>query len=281
MRALYKTVIFFMTSLLIGCQSLITGPLSDSISSAIINQDDPQLVREGAPAYMLLVEGMINENPNDIGLLIAGAKLFGAYSTVFADDQTRARTMANKALNFSERAICLREKSFCNASSLSYKGLKPLIDKLNKGDIDALYTFATSWAGVIQLNTDSWKYIGQLAQVQLLLEKVVALDDSYERGQPHIYLGVLMSQIPPAQGGNPEEGRQHFERAIELSNGRDLMAKVMYAANYARLMYDQELHDRLINEVLQADPHEPGLTLTNVIAQQQARELKASAKEYF
>lgn len=267
--------------LMSGCQSMITGPLSDSISSAILNQDDPQLVREGAPAYMLLIEGMINESPNNGALLIGGAKLFGAYSTVFAEEQKRARMMANKALNFSERAICLKKKAFCNASSMSYKQLKPLIDKLGKGDIEVLYTFATSWAGVIQLNTDSWKYIGQLAQVQLLLEKVVALDDTYEGGQPHIYLGVLHSQIPPAQGGNPERGRQHFERAIELSKGRDLMAKVMYAENYARLMYDQELHDRLVNEVLKADPHAPGLTLTNVIAQQQARELKASAKEYF
>jgi hypothetical protein len=260
---------------------MITAPISDSISSAILNQDDPELVREGAPAYMLLIEGMINENPENISLLIGGAKLFGAYSTVFAADKTRARLMANKALNFSERAICLKEKAFCNASSMSYKQIKPLIAKLNKRDLEVLYIFATSWAGVIQLNTDSWKYIGQLAQVQLLLEKVVALDDSYERGQPHIYLGVLHSQIPPAQGGNPERGREHFERAIELSNGRDLMAKVMYAENYARLMYDQELHDRLLDEVLKADPHEPGLTLTNVIAQQQARELQASAKEYF
>ncbi len=59
------------------------------------------------------------------------------------------------------------------------------------------------------------------------------------------------------------------------------MAKVDFAKRYAQLVFDQALHDRLLREVLAADPREPGLTLSNTLARQQARQLLASSKDYF
>jgi hypothetical protein len=82
-------------------------------------------------------------------------------------------------------------------------------------------------------------------------------------------------------GGKPDEARAYFERAIEMSEGHNLMAKTVYAQYYARMMFDQELHDRLLNEVLEAEPEYPGLTLINVLAQEQAEQLLAESKEIF
>jgi hypothetical protein len=59
------------------------------------------------------------------------------------------------------------------------------------------------------------------------------------------------------------------------------MAKTLYAQYYARLVFDQELHDRLLNEVIGAPPEAPKLTLTNVLAQERAKALLASGKDYF
>jgi hypothetical protein len=53
------------------------------------------------------------------------------------------------------------------------------------------------------------------------------------------------------------------------------------AEYYARLMFEQELHDRLLAEVIAADPVEPGFTLMNVLAQERARQLQASGLDYF
>ena len=61
----------------------------------------------------------------------------------------------------------------------------------------------------------------------------------------------------------------------------DLGIKVDYARYYARTLYDRELHDRLLNEVLEANPYQKGLVLLNTLAQEDARELLASADEYF
>ena len=77
----------------------------------------------------------------------------------------------------------------------------------------------------------------------------------------------------PAVGGRPALGRTHFERAIELSGGRHLLAKVLFAEHYARLVFDRELHDQLLTEVLAADIEAEGLTLMNAIAREQAPRL--------
>ena len=86
---------------------------------------------------------------------------------------------------------------------------------------------------------------------------------------------------PPALGGKPEVGRGHFEKAIALSDGRDLSAKVEFARSYARLLYDRELHDKLLNEVVSADVEAPGLTLLNILAKRNAELLLADADSYF
>jgi hypothetical protein len=95
------------------------------------------------------------------------------------------------------------------------------------------------------------------------------------------YLGVLNTLRPPALGGKPEVGRSYFEQAIALSGGKDLGIKVEFARQYARLVYDRELHDRLLNEVLSAEARVPGYTLFNTLAQKTARDLLATADEYF
>jgi hypothetical protein len=114
-----------------------------------------------------------------------------------------------------------------------------------------------------------------------MMERVVVLDERYDYGQAHIYLGAMDCRLSATLGGRPEQGRLHFERAIALSNGRNLRAQVELARRCARLTFDRELHDRLLNEVLAADPDERGLTLSNVLAQQDARILLDTSTDYF
>jgi hypothetical protein len=94
-------------------------------------------------------------------------------------------------------------------------------------------------------------------------------------------MGVISTLRPPALGGDFDAGAAHIERAIELTAGRNLAAKVDYARYWARTLYDREVHDRLLHDVLDADPVSDGYTLFNVLAQRQAAELLASADDYF
>lgn len=266
---------------LTACTSMVTSRLGKNLSQAILNQDDPDTVRAGAPAYLLLVDGLIEADPLNSRTLIAGAKLYSAYAAVFVEDPERARRMSDKARSYGRNALCIERPVVCEMDGGSYSELLPALNTTTYQDLPALYAYALSWALWIQTHSNDWTAIADLPKVEALFERVVAIKDDYENGQPHLYLGIIRTQLPPAMGGKPEEGRRQFEQAIAISGGDDLMAKVEYARRYARLVFDRELHDRLLQEVLAADPVKPGLTLTNVLAQRQASELLESAADYF
>ena len=74
---------------------------------------------------------------------------------------------------------------------------------------------------------------------------------------------------------------QNFEKAIDVSNGSNLMAKLLFAEKYARLVFDRELHDTLLKEVISSKIANNEATLINSIAQHKAEILLAQSDEYF
>ncbi len=264
-----------------GCTSMITSRLGNNLSSAILNQDDPETVKAGAPAYLLLIDSLIEGSPQDVQLLIAGAKLYSVYTAVFVEDAERARRMSTKAKGYARRAVCLRYDLFCTVDQGAFSDVLPVLRESRYKDLPALYSYALSWALWIQNHSDDWAAVADLPKIEAILNRVVELEDDFEHGQAHLYLGVLHSQRPPALGGKPEQARHHFEKALIFSQGHNLMVQVEYAKRYGRMMFDQELHDRLLNDVLNADAEKPGYTLSNVLAQRQARELLQSSADYF
>ena len=264
-----------------GIMSSATSKLASNLSAGVLNQDDPETVRDGLPAYLLLLDGFIQGDPANASLLGAGAKLYGAYAGEFVTDPARAAKMTDKALDYGLRALCARRPAICAARTGSFPAFEAALAPTTKDDVPALYAAGAAWAGWIQAHASDLAAVADIARVKALMERVVALDDAFEGGSAHVYLGVIDTLIPPAYGGKPEEGRKEFERAIELSKGRNLLAKVLFAKCYARLVFDRGLHDRLLQEVLAADPKEPGQTLVNVIAQRQAKELLESGEQFF
>lgn len=267
-----------------GCASLAssaTGRLADNLSGAILNQDDPETVQAGMPSYLLLVDSLIEGDPQSENMLLAGSKLYGAYAAAFVKEPERAKRLARRARDYADRALCAHDAKLCDLLGKPYDSFAAALAPLKKEDVPLLYAAAASWAGWIQANSGDWNAIADLAKVKAAMARVVELDESYSHGQGHVYLGVFATLLPPALGGKPEEGRSHFERALQISQGRDLIAKVEYARRYARGIYDRELHDRLLREVLAAEAAEPGLTLSNTLAKRQAQELLDSAESYF
>jgi hypothetical protein len=284
MRLIRLFPIMLVLLALAGCASLAssaTSKLANNLSSAILNQDDPETVEAGMPSYLLLVDSLVEGDPKNENILLAGSKLYGAYSAAFIKEPERAKRLARKARDYSDRALCAHDVKLCNVLEKPFDDFAAAIATLKVDDVPLLYASGSAWAGWIQANSSDWNAIASLPKVKALMTRVVELDETYSHGEGHLYLGVFATLLPPALGGKPEEGREHFERAIQLSAGRDLMAKVEYARRYARITYNRELHDRLLREVLDADALAPGLTLSNVLAKRQAKELLGSADSYF
>ena len=185
------------------------------------------------------------------------------------------------AFDYARRATCIDLPALCRTLDQPYDAFQAEVAKIGVKNVGTLYVLGTSWAGRIQANSSDWKSIADIPRAQALLDRVVALDPGYMSGEPYMYLGVIATLRPASLGGEPEKGKADFEKALALSDGRNQMVRVLYAKQYARLVFDKDLHDRLLNEAISADPHAPGLTLINVIAQQQAKQLLESGKDFF
>ncbi len=265
-----------------GCSSLMSGVTSGmaaDLSDTIINSADVETVREGVPAYLLLVDSFLLGSPDNVDLLLAAATLNGAF-TVFVDGD-RAKVMTQKSLGYARHAGCLSTRTLCDLEVLAFDEFEARVARLKADDVEPAYVLGVAWTGWIQAHSDDWVAIGQLGRVKSLLGRVVELNENWENGGAHLYLGGLETLLPASMGGRPEKGREHFERSLALSDGKYLMTRVVYAEQYARLVFDKALHDRLLTEVLEADPVVEGMTLPNKIAQARARELLADSDEYF
>ena len=197
------------------------------------------------------------------------------------DDPVRARKLTTRGRDYGRRALCEAREAACGIWDYSYEAFVGALKTVKARDVPALYTFGLSWIAWIQAHSDDFGALAKLPLAQATLRRVQKIDRSYEEATIEHLLGVLNTIRPPALGGDFEAGLVHFERAMRVSEGRDLSIKVDYARYYARTLYDRELHDRLLEEVLAADPVEPDLTLFNTLAQDDAQTLLESADDYF
>ncbi len=276
--------LIFSFFLVPGCTTVIssvTSDFADNLSQAMLDNDDLETVAAGSPAYLLMIDGLLINDPENEKLLIAASKLYSQYAGAFVLDGKRAVKLTDKAFAYARRAMCLRHKELCAIESLSYDDFLQIAGRMKKGDVPALYCLGAAWAASIRARRVDWNAIADIPKVTFIMKQVIALDEPYEDGGAHLYLGVFNTLIPPALGGKPEVGRDHFERAMVLSQGHNLMVSVLYAKHYARLIFDRELHDRLLSEVMEKDPDVPGYVLINTAAQKEARALFNSGDDYF
>ncbi len=267
-----------------GCASLVSGAtnrFADNLSAAVLNQDDPETARAAIPSYMVLIDSMIEGNPENPTLLSSAATLYASYGAVFADDDVRAMRLTRKARDYALKAMCNSYAVSCGWRQMPYDEFVASLDGVKAKHAELLYSYGFATLAYLRAHSDDWNALAELPQIEALFQHYLAIAGDQVTAATHTYMGILLTLRPPALGGKPDEAREHFEKAIELSGGRDLSAKVEYARGYAKLLYQRDLHDRLLLEVLEADPYADRLTLANVLAKEDAAALLAEADEYF
>ncbi|NND65089.1 MAG: hypothetical protein HKM24_03895, partial [Gammaproteobacteria bacterium] len=278
-----RLIILICCTQLFACSSILTNAvdnISANLTTAVLNQDDPELVRDAVPAYLILLDGFVEGSPDSPSMLSSASSLYAAYGSVFVDDIERSKKLSNRAREYGQRAMCSSIPSSCHWQELDYEQFEDALNSVKERHITAFYSYTISWLAWIRAHSDDWNALADLPKVEAALAHMASLPGDVESVNTHLYLGILNSLRPPALGGKPEVAQDHFEKAVALSSGNDLSVKVEYARGYARMMYDQELHDRLLNEVIAAPTKAPGLTLLNTIAKEQAQALLDSGSEY-
>ena len=285
-KFIVKSVLLIVNlNFIIACAPIvsnITDNLARNLSDAVLNQEDPKIVRDGAPAYLLLLDSLVAGNPENPVILSSASDLYTSYSAIFVNDANRSKILSERALKYSKKALCISYEDSCNWDDYSFDDFNLSLDNFDMKYSDLLLTYSTSYLVYIRSHSNDWNAIARLPYIESALEYYVEKNPETENiDSVYTYLGILSTLLPPALGGDYEKGKRYFENAIEFSGDQNLSAKVEYALSYARPLYDRELHDKLLLEVISSNPVKKNYTLLNVIAKEQASSMLEDADEYF
>ncbi len=256
--------------------------LLEDVAKSANKQSDLRVIREGMPAYLMLIDGMVEAVPNNARLLITAAQAYSSFASAFVEetDKDYATALYTKAKKYALQS--LEARGLQNPVLKPFEQFEKDVNALGKEDVPYMFWTATCWGGWIRLNLDSIAAVAELPRVEILMKRVLALDEQFYYGGPHLFMGIWFASRPKIAGGDLTKAQYHFEKALEFSRGKFLMTRVYYAEQYARKTLDKDLFVASLEKVLESTVDNiPELTLLNTVAHKKAKELLEHADEYF
>jgi hypothetical protein len=177
--------------------------------------------------------------------------------------------------------MCISYEPSCEWPDATYDEFVATLEGIDKKNADLLYIYGLASSAFLMARMSDTDSLAEFPKIEALFNHYLNISGDEVDSSVYMYMGIMLTLRPPSLGGEPERGREYFEKAIADSGGHDLGAKVAFARGYAKLLYERELHDQLLNEVLEADPNQKGFVLSNVMAQKEAAKLLAEADDYF
>ena len=284
----HKLVLIFLFCLPMSCATSktmtvrATASLLEDIAKSAYRQTDLRLIREGMPAYLMLIDGMVEAVPDNENLLISAAQAYASFASAFVQDEDReyADFLYVKAKNYDLSA--LNQIGFKNPAAIEFDNFEKTLHTLDKKDVPYLFWAASCWGSWISLNQRSMEAMAELPRVELMMKRVLELEEEFYYGGAHIFMGVLEASRPKIAGGDLNKAQNHFLKAIELGDGKFLMSRIYYADYYARKAFDRQLFISILQEILDTPVSlEPDLTLLNTVAHTKAQKMLKDVDEYF
>lgn len=272
--------LLILTATLCSCSGTLTNRFLGPIAGNLQQQKDIDLVCEGSPSYLLLLDSMLVSSPDSKGMLLTATKAYSGFSTALAEcgaTDMRIDAVTAKSHQYGLRLLA-HHLPLDKNGNYSFKkgetGFDEALSALKLSDMEDVFWGTIGWLSWVQSQKGSPVSIADMAVIEKIMTRLLALDESYQGGAIHLFFGTYHALKPAMFGGRPDLSKEHFERALLLSNRRSLITQTTYAQTYARNVFDQELHDSLLNEVLAFDIDEaPEFALTNQIAKKRAKKL--------
>jgi predicted anti-sigma-YlaC factor YlaD len=266
-----------------------------SSGTTFASDEDPELIKQAAPFSLKLMESVLAEAPNHVGLLTAAAGGFTQYAYAFVQQEAEARESDDLAaaaqMRDRARRLYLRARDFgLRGLERKHRGLKSAlandpraaVPRAGRSDVPLLYWTAAAWGSAISLSKDRPELVADQPKVEALIDRALELDEAYGEGALHTF---LITYEPARQGasGNPlDRSRRHFERAIALSQGGQAGPYVAFAEAASIQTQDVAEFENLLRQALAIDPDaRPEWRLVNVVMQQRARWLLGRKDELF
>jgi len=260
----------------------LSGILDNSLS-ALYEETDLALAETALASDLKLLEGLIKTDPQNKKLLLMASQGFAAYALGFVEEENpeRARLLYQRG-KFYGLKILTQNKTFDQAISRATEDMKLAVSTFTKEDAGALFWTAYNWAGWINLNFTNPEALVELPKVQLLMQRVLEVDEAYFFGGAHLFFGTNYAVRPPILGGDMEKARFHFERCLAFAQNKFLLPYVYYAQYYLVRQLNEASFIATLTKVIET-PIDilPGQELPNAIAQKIARRLLDNKKNFF
>jgi len=275
-----------------------TGEILKDGMGAFYEEDDLPLAEHALASNLKLIDALIKGDPDNSDLLLLASQAYGGYALGFLETKAETAKLEDRledAEKINQRAakFYLRAKNY---ALRCFDNSNPFVDLLKSGRVEDmknylnlftdesvpyLFWLAYNWANWINLNLTSPQAISQLPKVVAIMEKVLEMDENYYYGGPHLFFGIYQAR-PKYLGGVPKKAKEHFEKALEITKGKMLLAKVYYAKFYGVQHQQQELFVTLLKDV-EAAPDDifPEQNLTNQIAKKMARQMLKYQEDLF
>lgn len=278
----------FSLLLISGCstQKLIVtsaqGVLDDVVSS-LQREQDLEIAQNGLGTGIVLIEGMRASRPKNLKLAGQAVQARFSYCMGFVESKDEERARSQYRVAMAEGFELLeRNEAFRKArETRDTEALAASLDRFRNKHWPLLFWTISSWAGWVNVSRDDPEATIQVDLVRVAIDHLIETDESYFFGSPHLMAGSFYSSRAPMFGGDPEKGKKHFERALELSRGQLLLAKVFMAELYCVQVQNRDLFTSLLQEVIDATVDSEDLQLLNVIAKGKAVVLLEKTDDLF
>ncbi len=262
------------------------------------SDDDPEIVREALPFALKLVESLLAESPRHAGLLEAAASGFTQYAWAFVQQEAdevadsdlseavrlrgRARRLYVRARDYGLRGLDVRHSGLRQALTSPGGAPAGALEPAGREDLGLLYWTASAWGLAVSLSKDDPERLVEIPVIEAIVTRAMELDPDWNAGALHEILIALKGSRPESMGGSPAEAREHFERAVALSEGRRAAPYVSYAESVSVRNQDRAEFVSLLTSALAVDAGaRPEWRLANLVMQRRARWLLGRADLLF
>lgn len=263
--------------------------------SVYASDEDIELVGEAVPFGLKTMEGLLAEVPDHRPLLVATARGFVQYAYAYVDLpafeaegtdpetasrlRARAKALYLRARDYAYRALGLR---VANWEQRLREDPAEALGRLRASEVPELYWAAVSLSAAIAADKQDMHLVADLYLVEAMIQRALELDEDFDDGAIHQFLISFDGGRSVAMGGSPDRARAHFERAMELSEGRQVSPLVALAENVSVQAQDRKEFRALLQRALRFDVDEaPSHRLANLVAQERARLLLSRVDELF
>ena len=259
------------------------GGIVDDGFEALTEEQDLDLAAQAIPGNLKLLEVMLKSEPENAQLLRLVSEGYCSYALGFVEDNDaqRARMFYLRGRDFGVR-ILRQNPEMAKALDGTVDDLKGALAKRNIDDVPGVFWTAFGWGSYINLTLTNPDALADLPRAEAMMNFVARMDSSFYYGGAHVFLGTLYGSRPKMLGGDIEVSRQHFEKALRISQERFLMTYIYYARSYAVQTQNEALFDELLAKVDDASLDIlPKFRLANAIAKRKAQLLRARKSDWF